>query len=72
MNNYCHYYKAPLESEGIRTFCSEYKMATAVMIWSLLVLMLVGTASSSHFRGGVIMARPLPGGSQYEVHRGIK
>lgn len=33
----------------------------------LLLLMMADTVLSTHFRGGIIMTRPLPGGSQNEV-----
>ena len=33
----------------------------------LLVLLFCSSVSSSHFRGGIIMVRPQPGGTEYEV-----
>jgi hypothetical protein len=36
-------------------------------IWWLLLLVLIESASPTHFRGGIIMARPNQGGTPYEV-----
>ena len=49
------------------------EMAGANTAWQGLLLMLVlmsimiGTVSSTHFRGAIIMARPALEGSQYDV-----
>lgn len=42
-------------------------MAGTSTPWLLLLLMLIDTVSLSHFRGGIIMTRPVPGGAQNEV-----
>ena len=47
------------------------EMAGASTAWQLLLLMfapmLINTFSVSRFRGAIIMARPAPEGSQYDV-----
>ncbi len=42
-------------------------MAGTTTVSLLLLLMWIDTVASSHFRGGIIMTRPLPGGSQNEA-----
>ena len=37
------------------------------MLLALVLLCVISDAHSTHFRGGIIMTRPQPGGMDYEV-----
>ena len=56
-----------MQHDSSQFSCRSFTMAKNLGILCLLLCAIIELVSSTHFRGGIIMVRPQPGGVENEV-----